>query len=385
MTRVLLPRADGSIVERELSPARDWRRPEAPARSRIAFAAAHVVPRVGAENVPGAPADLDWEATLAFRERLWSFGLGVAEAMDTAQRGMGLDWAATQELVARSAARAREVSGRIAAGAGTDHLAPGADLEAVLAGYLEQVEMVESAGAQVILMASRHLAAAAQGPEDYLRVYSQVLGQVSGPVILHWLGEAFDPALAGYWGSRELDAATETVLELIRSHADRVDGIKVSLLDAERERDIRAALPAGVRLYTGDDFNYPGLIAGDGEAHSDALLGIFAAIAPAASAGLAALDEGDLARFHEVLDPTVPLARHIFGAPTFYYKTGIAFLAWLDGLQPGLAMVGGLHAARSVVHLGRTLELADEAGLLADPELAARRWGALAATYGVGQ
>jgi hypothetical protein len=245
--------------------------------------------------------------------------------------------------------------------------------------------MVESAGAQVILMASRHLAAAAQGPEDYLRVYSQVLGQVSGPVILHWLGEAFDPALAGYWGSRELDAATETVLELIRSHADRVDGIKVSLLDAERERDIRAALPAGVRLYTGDDFNYPELIAGDGEAHSDALLGIFAAIAPAASAGLAALDEGDLARFHEVLDPTVPLARHIFGAPTFYYKTGIAFLAWLDGLQPGLAMVGGLHAARSVVHLGRTLELADEAGLLADPELAARRWGALAATYGVGQ
>ncbi len=383
MTDVLLPRADGSTTSRTLAAPRPWPRPDAPPRSRIAFAAAHVVPRVGAENVPGAPADLDWDATLGFREHLWGWGLGVAEAMDTAQRGMGLDWVAAQELIRRSTARAREVGGRIAAGAGTDHLPAGANLDEVLAGYLEQVEVVEQAGAQVILMASRHLAAAATGPDDYLRIYSRVLEQASGPVVLHWLGQDFDPALAGYWGSADLDAATSTVLELIDTHADAVDGIKVSLLDADRERAVRAALPAGVRLYTGDDFHYPELIAGDAGAHSDALLGIFAAIAPAASAGLQALDAGDVTAFHEALDPTLPLARHLFGAPTFYYKTGIAFLAWLDGAQPGFAMVGGLHGARSVVHLARCLELADDAGLLADPELAARRWGALAATYGV--
>jgi len=383
VTRVLLPRADGTVGTRVLNGPRAWQRPDGPSRSRVAFAAAHVVPRIGAENVPGAPADLDWDATLAFRERLWGWGLGVAEAMDTAQRGMGLDWAATHELITRSAARAREVGGRIAAGAGTDHLAPGASVEQVLTGYLEQVEVVEQAGAQVIVMASRHLAAAARGSQDYLRVYSHVLERTAEPVILHWLGEAFDPALAGYWGSGDLDVATETVLELVHAHASAVDGIKVSLLDAERERTIRAALPAGVRLYTGDDFHYPELIAGDHGAHSDALLGVFAAIAPAASAGLQALDAGDTEAFHEVLDPTLPLARHLFAAPTYYYKTGIAFLAWLDGAQPGFAMVGGLHSARSAVHLARCLELADDAGLLADPELAARRWSALAASYGV--
>ena len=388
-----LPRraADGTLerVRHAVHVPADWPAPAGPASSRVAFAAAHVVPRVEAENVPGAPADLDWEATLAVRHRLWGLGLGVAEAMDTAQRGMGLDYAATTELVHRSAADARAVGGRIAAGAGTDQLGPvpgsgtaGLDLETVAAAYEEQVAMVEGTGAQVILMASRHLAAAARGADDYLTVYERLLRQVAAPVVLHWLGEVFDPALAGYWGSRDVATATDTFVELVRRNASAVDGVKVSLLDADHEKDLRRRLPAGVRLYTGDDFNYPELVQGDGTHHSDALLGIFAGIAPAAAAALARLDTGDVEGFRAVLDPTVPLARHVFGAPTPCYKTGIAFLNYLDGRQPGYAMVGGLHAARSAVHQAETFRLADEAGVLADPELAAARVRGYLALHG---
>jgi hypothetical protein len=360
-----------------------WTRPQAPIRSRIAYAAAHVVADPLGENAPGAPAAVDWESTLAFRRHLWSWGLGVAEAMDTAQRGMGLDWAATQELIRRSSAEARACGGRIAAGAGTDHAPAELDLDAVIAAYEEQLAVVEDAGATVILMASRQLARAARGPEDYQRVYGRLLEQVRRPVILHWLGPMFDPALEGYWGSGDVDAATGSLLALLRSHASVVDGVKVSLLDAGHEVRLRRALPDGVRLYTGDDFNYPELIRGDGVFHSDALLGIFAAIAPAASTALQALDRHDLDAYEAAFAPTVALARHVFGAPTSYYKTGIAFLAWLSGHQPGFTMIGGLQSARSIPHLTETFRLADAAGLLPDPELAADRMRAFRRVAGV--
>jgi hypothetical protein len=315
---------------------------------------------------------------------LFRYGLGVAEAMDTAQRNMGLDWAATQELISRSAAQARAAGARIASGAGTDHLPPGpASIEQVTAGYLEQVAFVEGAGSQVIVMASRHLAAAAQTAADYRAVYDTVLTQVSQPVVLHWLGEVFDPQLAGYWGSSDVATATDTFVQLVHDHAAKVDGVKVSLLSAAHEIELRRRLPAGVRLYTGDDFNYPELIEGDGEHHSDALLGAFAAIAPAASAALTALDQGDVTGYRAEMAPTLELSRHIFCAPTFYYKTGIAFLAWLSGHQDGFAMVGGLQAARSPVHLARVFELANAARLLPDPELARHRLGLILATAGI--
>jgi hypothetical protein len=340
-----------------------------PIAGRVAYAAAHVVPGTG-------PAGLDWDATLGFRHHLWRLGLGVADAMDTAQRGMGLDWAATQELIARSGAEARAAGGRLACGAGTDQLSPTAQprLVDVGAAYQEQVELVQRAGAQVILMASRALVAAASGPDDYHRVYGELLRQADRPVILHWLGEMFDPALRGYWGSPDLDQATETVLALIKEHAGKVDGIKVSLLDAEREVAIRRALPAGVRLYTGDDYHYPELIAGDGHGYSDALLGIFDPIAAPAAAALRALDAGDTQRYHEILAPTVPLAEQIFAPPTYHYKTGIVFLAWLCGYQPRFVMVGGLQTARDTDHLVRVFELANQAGVLPDPDLAADRF-----------
>jgi len=368
-----IPGPDGRWREVELLEPRSWQPRPGGSTSRVAFAAAHVVADGRGENVPGAPAVVDWESTLAFRAHLFSYGLGVAEAMDTAQRNMGLDWPAVQELVRRSSALAREHGARIASGAGTDHATELGSLVDVRDAYLEQVGFVESCGSQVIMMASRHLAALARHPDDYLGVYDAVLGQVREPVVLHWLGEAFDPQLRGYWGSTDVDAATATFLDLIRAHADKVDGVKVSLLSADHEIGLRAALPEGVRLYTGDDFNYPELIRGDGEHHSDALLGAFAAIAPAAAAALAALDEGDLATYDAEMAPTLPLSRHIFEAPTFYYKTGIAFLAWLSGHQPGFTMVGGLQSARSAVHLGRLFELANDARLLPDPDLAAHR------------
>ncbi len=368
-----IPTQDGwrEITLRE---PRDWaERPQAFER-RIAFAAAHVVADPLGDNVPGAPAVVDWEETLAFRRHLFSYGFGVAEAMDTAQRNMGLDYAAVTELVRRSAAQANELGARIASGAGTDQIVgPAADLDQVAAAYLEQVEMVETAGSQVILMASRHLAALARTPDDYHAVYGRVLSQVSEPVILHWLGEAFDPQLAGYWGSSHVESSTASFLDLVREHRDVINGVKVSLLSAQHELRVRAALPAGVRLYTGDDFNYPELIRGDGERHSDALLGAFAAIAPAASAALSALDEGDLDRYDAEMAPTLELSRTLFEAPTPHYKTGIAFLSWIRGLQSGFTMVGGLQSARPVTHFARVFALANEAQLLPDPDLAATR------------
>jgi len=381
---VALPEASGGWREIELSQPRAWAEHPEAFSSRVAFAAAHVVADPRGENVPGAPAVIDWETTLAFRQHLFRYGLGVAEAMDTAQRNMGLDWPATQELITRSSALAREHGARIASGAGTDQLlAPAGSLEEVTRAYLEQVEFVEAAGSQVIMMASRQLAAIARSAEDYLQVYSTVFAQASRPVILHWLGEMFDPQLSGYWGSTDIPTATRTFLDLINENSAKVDGVKVSLLSADHEQQLRTELPSGVRLYTGDDFNYPELIEGDGDHHSDALLGAFAAIAPAAAAALSALDEGDIDLYRAEMEPTLPLSRHIFSAPTYYYKTGIAFLAWLNGQQDGFVMVGGLQSARSIVHLALIFELANEAQLLTDPELAAHRLGQLLATAGV--
>ena len=380
-----LPRADGTLESYTLGPPSNFPSPTGPLRSRVAYAAAHVVCDPMANVNPTLEVALDWEATLAYRHHLWSLGFSVAEAMDTAQRGMGLDWTTTQELIRRALSEARAVGGSIACGAGTDHLAPGphvtlADVERA---YAEQVGFVESHGGRVILMASRALAASAQGPDDYARVYDRILSQVSRPVILHWLGDMFDPQLTGYWGSRNLDTAMEACLQIIRDHAAKIDGIKISLLDKDREVMMRRRLPPGVKMYTGDDFNYPELILGDEQGHSHALLGIFDAIAPAASAALQAFDAGNLDRYNAILAPTVPLSRHIFATPTYYYKTGVVFLAYLNGHQRHFRMVGGQESARSVVHLAQLFVLADRAGLLLDPERAAERFRLVLALAGI--
>jgi hypothetical protein len=343
-----------------------------------------------ADNVPGALADLDWDATMSFRRELWSYGLGVADAMDTAQRGMGMDWSATRELIRRSGREAAAEGGLLACGAGTDQLAAqdiagGArGLSGITDAYREQIEVVRDAGAQVILMASRALAQVARSSADYSSVYGTLLDEADQPVILHWLGEMFDPALSGYWGATDIAAATATFLRLIEENVDKIDGVKVSLLDATHEVALRRALPARVRLYTGDDFNYPELIVGDDDGYSDALLGIFAAIYPAASTALQAIDTGNCDRAREILESTRALGRHIFAAPTYYYKTGVAFLSWLNGLQPGFAMVGGLASGRSVQHLTTVFVLADRAGLLTDPDLAAHRMRLYLEINGVG-
>ncbi|WP_028811535.1 dihydrodipicolinate synthase family protein [Streptomyces flavidovirens] len=358
----------------------------APLTSRTVYSAAHVVADPYADVSPDSPAAVDWDATLAFRRHLWSHGLGVAEAMDTAQRGMGLDWPGASELIRRSAAEAKSVGGRIACGAGTDQLPPGeSTLPEVTAAYEEQLTLVESTGARAILMASRALAAAARGPEDYLAAYGHLLRQAGQPVILHWLGPMFDPALDGYWGSTDLDAATETFLEVITAHPDKVDGIKISLLDAQREIDLRRRLPMGVRCYTGDDFNYPELIAGDDHGFSHALLGIFDPLGPLAAEAVRTLDTGDAKAFRALLDPTVELSRHLFEPPTRFYKTGVVFLAWLAGHQSHSTMVGGLHSARSLPHLSRAYELADGLGLFPDPLLAEARMKTFLTLHGVDQ
>jgi predicted dehydrogenase len=385
---IRLPLPDGSVAPYTMHEPVSWPVPAGPIRCRVAYAAAHVVCDPLADRDPIAEAPLDWEATLAYRCYLWSLGLAVAEAMDTAQRGMGLGWPVARELIRRSLAEARAVDGVIACGAGTDQLVPsqGVTLDAVERAYEEQVGYVEGQGGGVILMASRALARAARGPDDYARVYGTILRQVSRPVILHWLGDMFDPELAGYWGSRGVDAAMNTCLGIIREHRAKIDGIKVSLLDAEREIAMRACLPDGVRMYTGDDFNYPRLILGEGDdvpRHSDALLGIFDAIAPAASAALQALDRGDVAVYRGALEPTVPLARHIFRAPTYAYKTGIVFLAYLNGHQRHFRMIGGAESWRSVPHLAELFRLADAAGLLLDPDCAADRMRRVLALAGV--
>ncbi len=349
--------------------------------SRTAYAAAHVV----ADPFACVNTAIDWDATLAFRRHLWSHGFAVAEAMDTAQRGMGLDWAAARELIARSVRDAAAAGGEIACGAGTDQLAPDAavTLEQVLEAYQEQAEFVEAQGGRLILMASRALVRCARQADDYAWVYERILSQVQRPVILHWLGDMFDPALKGYWGSRNLDEAMAACLAVIRQNPAKIDGIKMSLLDAEREIQLRRDLPAGVKMYTGDDFNYDRLILGDGEHHSHALLGIFDAIAPLAGAALEALDRGDVAAYQRWMASTVPLSRHIFEPPTYFYKTGIVFLAYLNGHQKHFRMVAGQESARGVVHLAQLFRLAGDAGLLADPELAVTRMKLVLAMAGV--
>ena len=354
--------------------------------NRVAFSAAHVVADPLADVDPWLSAAVDWDRTIAFREHIWDLGLGVAEAMDTAQRGMGLDWPTSLELITRSvnAARARG-NALVFSGAGTDHLAVEAadKIDDVIRAYEEQIAAIEKVGGRIILMASRALARLGRDADDYANVYHRVLSQVREPVIIHWLGDMFDPALANYWGTSDLDVAMDTAVDIINANATKVDGVKVSLLDKQREIDMRRRLDKRVKMYTGDDFNYAELIAGDQHGFSHALLGIFDAIAPAASFALSRLAAGDATAFHDVLGPTVPLSRHIFKAPTRFYKTGVVFMAYLNGHQDHFTMVGGQESARSTLHLAKLFRLADEAGLFADPELATRRMKAVLAVRGI--
>ena len=398
--KINLPRADGTLAPYTLRAPAAFRPAKAGTPfNRIAYSAAHVVADARAAGDPWLDCAIDWDSTIRYRQRLWGMGLGVAEAMDTAQRGMGLDWPTSLELIRRSLDAARDTPGAlVASGCGTDQLAPeSADsVDDVIRAYEEQMAAIEKLGGRLIVMASRALARVAKSPADYERVYDRVLSQAKQPVILHWLGDMFDPALKGYWGSDDVDAAMATALGIIGAHAAKVDGIKISLLDKDKEIAMRRRLPAtggadgkGVRMYTGDDFNYAELIAGDGvggspnQQHSDALLGIFDAIAPAASAALAALAAGDAVRFHQILEPTVPLSRHIFKAPTRFYKTGVVFMAWLNGHQSHFIMVGGQQSTRSLPHLAELFRLADAAGLIEQPDLAVRRMQTLMALHGM--
>ncbi len=379
---IRLPVDGGGLEPCQVREPRQFARPSKPF-TRRALAAAHVVADPRSPRDPWMDAAIDWEATIAYRRHLWSWGFGVAEAMDTAQRGMGLDWANSLELVRRSLDAAKGIPGAaVASGAGTDHIA-GGDLAAVIAAYEMQCAAIERLGGRIILMASRALAACAKSPDDYGRVYDRILSQVRQPVIIHWLGEMFDPALKGYWGRDEHIAAMDVCVDVIRRNAAKVDGIKVSLLDKDKEILMRRKLPEGVRMYTGDDFNFAELIEGDAQGHSDALLGIFDSIAPAASAALSALAANDKASYHDILAPTVPLSRHIFRAPTRFYKTGVVFMAWLNGHQDHFVMVGGQQSARSILHFAELFRLADQAGLLADPPLACARMRHLLAVHGI--
>jgi hypothetical protein len=394
MTTINLPTAEGRVapyaIRNRPLPQPATKGPP-PRFNRVVYSAAHVVADPLADNDPWFDAAIDWDKTIAFRHYLWDLGLGVAEAMDTAQRGMGLDWKGAQALIRRALEAAKGRPGAlIACGAGADHLSAGPDvtIDDVIGAYEEQIEMVEGAGGRIILMASRALAKAARGPDDYARVYDRVLSQVKEPVIIHWLGEMFDPALEGYWGHDDHMAAMDVCFDIIADHADKIDGIKISLLSKEKEIAMRRRLAksnatAGVRMYTGDDFNYAELIAGDEEGYSHALLGIFDAIAPAASAALDKLASGDQAGFQDIMAPTVPLSRHIFKAPTRFYKTGVVFLAYLNGLQDHFVMIGGQQSARSLTHFAELFRLADSARVLRDPDLAADRMRRLLAVGGV--
>nr|WP_314840737.1 dihydrodipicolinate synthase family protein [uncultured Microbacterium sp.] len=397
MSTLRLLDAAGAVTDAELRDGGGYSRPTSPLQSRVAYAAAHVVPRTHADNTPGQPADIDWDSTLAFRRNVYSWGLGVADAMDTAQRNMGLDAAATRELISRSAEVAREEGGSVVVGVNTDQMAEThISLDQVIDAYKEQLHFTEEQGAGPVLMASRHLARVAENADDYRRVYREVLSSATVPVVLHWLGTAFDPELAGYFGAEDWQTASAVLLDIIAENPDKVAGVKMSLLNAESEISVREQLPQGVRMFTGDDFNYVGLIGGDTTrslseerstetkgGHSDALLGAFAAITPVASAAIQALDAGDPARYLEILGPTEELSRQVFAAPTFYYKTGVAFLSWLNGHQPAFQMVGGLHSARSLVHLSRIVELANTSLALEDPELARERWHGMLRLNGV--
>jgi hypothetical protein len=394
-----LPDLQGRLQTYTLSGSTPVQPAGQPAFNRIAYSAAHVVADPRAAIDPWLQCAVDWDATIAYRRRLWSLGLGVAEAMDTAQRGMGLDWPTSLELIRRSLDAAKDMPGAlVASGCGTDHLVleDVKSIDDVIRGYEQQMEAIEKLGGKLIVMASRALARVAKGPADYEKVYDRILTQAKQPVVLHWLGDMFDPALAGYWGTRDLDNAMDTALAIITAHADKVDGIKISLLDKDKEIAMRRRLPArggadgqGVRMYTGDDFNYAELIAGDGagparvHGQSDALLGIFDAIAPAASAALGELAKGNTQRFHDILGPTVPLSRLIFAAPTRFYKTGVVFMAWLNGHQSHFTMVGGQQSTRSLLHFAELFRLADAANLLEQPELAVRRMKTLLALHGV--
>ena len=384
MAELLLP-IDGVLVRRNIQKACGYKRPLAALQSRIAYSAAHVVADPIAEQNPQTGSAIDWESTMAYRHYLWDWGLGIAEAMDTAQRGMGLNWPAAQELIARAMTEAKACDGLIACGAGTDHLPEGqtVTLEEIAQAYEEQCAFVEKHDGRVILMASRALARTAKSVDDYAAIYSRILGQLRQPAILHWLGDMFDPKLAGYWGTADLSKAMEACLDVIRGNVAHVNGIKISLLDKKREEDMRRLLPFGVRMYTGDDFNYDELIAGDGVHHSDALLGIFDGIAPAASASIQALDGGNEDEFRSILAPTLALSRHIFQSPTYLYKTGIVFLAWLNGQQKHFHMLGAVQSARSISHLAKLLVLAEEAGVLPDPDLACHRMRLLLELAGI--
>jgi len=387
MSQLNLPTPEGDLTPYVMSAPRNFSHEVVGGLPRIAYSAVHVVNDPLADNDPWLDMSIDWDTTIDYRRHIWSLGLGVAEAMDTAQRGMGMNWKASLELIQRSVAASKDFEGDalVACGVGTDHIAPDPSLsiDDIIRAYEEQVEAVEAAGGRIILMASRALAAAAKSPDDYVRVYSRILSQLKEPAILHWLGEMFDPALAGYWGNDDHLVAMDTCLEVLHANAAKVDGIKVSLLDDVKEINMRRRLPEGVVMYTGDDFNYPDLIAGDEEGYSHALLGIFDAIAPAASAALQAMANQDMDTYHEILAPTVPLSRHMFKAPTRFYKTGVVFMAYLNGHQKHFTMVGGQESARSLQHLAELFRLADKAGLLANPDMAAQRMKALLAVHGI--
>ncbi len=384
--KVTLPKADRTTELYALGVPKPQRPRAGKSFNRVALAAAHVVADPFADSDPWLKAAPDWDRTLAYREYLWNLGLGVAEAMDTAQRGMGLDWPLALELIKRSTALARTKPGAVIfSGAGTDHLDPAEarTIDDVVKAYETQFEAIEGAGGRIIFMASRALARIAKGPDDYAKVYDRILGQARQPVIIHWLGDMFDPALAGYWGTRDLDAAMDVAVGVINANAAKIDGVKVSLLDKDKEIAMRRRLDKSVLMYTGDDFNYAELIAGDDHGYSHALLGIFDAIAPAAATALAALTDGDLPGFHDAFGPTVPLSRHIFQAPTRFYKTGIVFIAYLNGHQDHFTMVGGQESARSMLHFAELFRLADKAGLFHDPLDAAARMARVMATYGI--
>ena len=391
---IKLPAGNGCMENYRLHGPRQFVTATSPAQlTRVAYSAAHVVADPLAAINPTLDCAVDWDATIAYRQYLWRMGLGVAEAMDTAQRGMGMDWPQSLELIRRSTDAAKDIPGALlASGCGTDQLAPedARSIDDVIRAYEEQMAAIEAVGGRLILMASRALARIARGPADYEKVYDRVLHQAREPVIIHWLGDAFDPALHGYWGTTDPAAAVDTALGVIAAHAAKVDGIKISLLDDHIEIAMRRRLPPGVRMYTGDDFNYAALIAGDeigdspNRRHSDALLGIFDAIAPAASAALLALAQNDRAKFEEILAPTMPLSRHMFGAPTRVYKTGVVFMAWLNGHQAHFTMVGGQQSARSLPHFVELFRLADATGLLQKPELAVVRMKTLLDLHGLG-
>ena len=380
---LLLPNETGALSEYRLQGTPIAAAPLGPNPARVVFSAAHVVADPFTSSDPSGPAAVDWDDTMAFRRHLADLGLGIAEAMDTAQRGMGLDWEGALELITRTKAELPDAL--VFNGCGTDHLAPenATSTDDVKRAYLEQVEAIQKVGGRLILMASRALARVAKGPEDYANVYRDVLAACDQPVILHWLGEMFDPELSGYWGGDAFDETLETVLAVINENADKVDGIKISLLDKDKEIQMRRRLPEGVKMYTGDDFNYPELIAGDEEGFSHALLGIFDPLAVAVGKAMGQLEEGDIAGFRATLDPTVPLARLIFRAPTQYYKTGVVFLAWLNGHQDHFVMLAGAQAMRPLPYFTEVFKLADQNGLLADPDLATARMKTLLGLYGV--